>query len=136
MSVFASVNSMHVIVHLPTCHIVDHSYQHLRFLDLSSCRIAVPSPEAMLFHLLLHANQHGFRPLRLLFDIRWSMEKDLGELDPDVLHSLINTVQCRTSCYYSLLLAAKLAAERNITIASLADGPGLYILSHPRRLIP
>jgi FdhD protein len=33
-------------------------------------------------------------------------------------------------------LAAKLAAELNITIASLADGPGLYIFSHPHRLIP
>lgn len=32
-------------------------------------------------------------------------------------------------------LAVKLAAELNITIASLADGPGLYIFTHAHRLI-
>ena len=72
----------------------------------------VPGPEAMLLHLLIHANQHGFAVLRLLHDIRWAIQRDGASLDWGRLLSHVQKLHCRPLAYYGLLLAAEMAAAK------------------------
>ncbi len=74
--------------------------------------IRVPGPEAMLLHLLLHAGQHGFAVLRLLHDIRWTLEADRASLDTTAFHRLVRRLRCRPACYHALELAAEMAGAR------------------------
>lgn len=83
-----------------------------RTLSLGRCSIAVPGPEAMLLHLLLHAGQHGFTVLRLLHDIRWALQRDARILDEVILLREIRRLRCRAVAYYALLLARDLAGAK------------------------
>ena len=97
----------------------DWLWQEARDLQLESTRLRVPAPEAMLLHLLLHANQHGFAVLRTLHDIRWALDCDRQLLDTAMLHRLITKLRCRAACYHALELAVELAGAR--VDASLLD---------------
>ena len=87
-------------------------WQEARDLRLGSTLLRVPAPEAMLLHLLLHANQHGFAVLRTLHDIRWALDCDRQCLDSVMLHRLITRLRCRAACYHALELAVELAGAR------------------------
>jgi len=49
-------------------------------VDLWGSRLKQLGAEAMLLHLLVHANQHAFTPLRLLHDIRFALTADQASL--------------------------------------------------------
>ncbi len=72
-------------------------------------RLRVPGPEAMLLHLLIHANQHGFAVARLLFDVRFALAKSGHEVDAARLSSRLAALGCGPSAYHGLLLARDLA---------------------------
>jgi hypothetical protein len=93
-------------------------WEGTRELGVGPCTLRVPGPEAMLLHLLLHANQHGFAMLRFLHDIRWFLAVHSAELDEEMLVHRIRRLRCRASCYYALLLAGELAG---------ADVPGALL---------
>lgn len=80
-----------------------------RDLVVGSCSLSIPGPEAMLLHLLLHANQHGFALLRLLHDIRWMIDCEGAAIDWDFLSSRIRQLRFRAGAYHALLLARDLA---------------------------
>jgi putative nucleotidyltransferase-like protein len=80
-----------------------------------------PSPEAMLLHLLLHANQHAYAVLRLLEDIRWALLRDGPTLNWELLLGRIGAIRARRSCYHSLLLARELVG------AEVPEGPLLRL---------
>lgn len=90
----------------------DWVWDHSRELELGSARLRVPGPEAMLLHLLLHANQHGFALLRLLHDIRFCLETDRENLDMEKFHRRARELGCAASCYFALQLASELAGAR------------------------
>ncbi len=87
-------------------------WQHTRELELKTTRLLVPGPEAMLLHLAIHANQHGYAVLRLLHDIRWELELEGDELDQSGFLDLVAQLGCAASVYHSLLLAERLAGAR------------------------
>ncbi len=68
--------------------------------------LPVPDATAMLFHLLLHANQHGFAVLRLLLDIRFHLESAGAEVDDALFAMLIRRYRLRHTCYHALALTA------------------------------
>lgn len=74
-----------------------------------ACTLRVPGPGAMLLHLMLHANQHGFAMLRLLHDIRWFLEGNRDDLNMAALYYRVRALRCQASCYYALQLAEELA---------------------------
>jgi hypothetical protein len=78
-------------------------------LEIPRGRVAVPGPEAMLVHLLLHANQHGYGVLRLLCDVRYGLERTAAILDRDRLVARVRCLRCSASAYHGLLLARELA---------------------------
>ncbi len=84
-------------------------WESSRELQAGTGRLRVPGPEAMLLHLLLHANQHGFAVLRMLHDVRWALERDAAELDQEMLLDRVRELRCRASCYHAFQLAAELA---------------------------
>lgn len=71
--------------------------------------IGVPGPEAMLLHLLLHANQHGFTKLRLLHDIRFCLDRDAESFDIDLFLRKARPLRCGAALYHALMLAEALA---------------------------
>ena len=71
--------------------------------------IRVPGPEAMLLHLLIHANQHAFAVLKLLHDIRWCLHVDQTRIDWDRLTEKIRTLRARSAAYHALQMAHTLA---------------------------
>lgn len=77
-----------------------------RLFPFSEGSLPVPDATAMLFHLLLHANQHGFAVLRLLLDIRFHLECAGGECDQALLAALIKGYRLRHTCYHALALTA------------------------------
>jgi len=83
-----------------------------REFSIGHSRLRVPGPEAMLVHLLIHANQHGFRTLRLLHDIRWQLEKDVGKVDDSLLLSSIERLRMRTCAFFGLALAREVAGAK------------------------
>ncbi len=87
-------------------------WENARELDVGSLRLRVPGPEAMLLHLLLHANQHGFAVLRLLHDIRFGLEADRAVLDMAGFRRTVRGLGCAAACYHALELAAELAGAR------------------------
>ena len=87
----------------------DWIWESARDLELAGSSIRVPGPEAMLLHLLLHANQHRFARLRLLHDIRWALAADGPTLDSERLQREIAGLRAGCSAYHSLLLARDLA---------------------------
>jgi len=84
-------------------------WESARGIDIDSVHLRVPGPEAMLLHLLLHANQHGFAVLRLLHDIRWALEASCRDIDWSLLDSRVRSLRCRVSAYHALALARDLA---------------------------
>jgi len=86
----------------------DWVWEGARSLKIGECTVRVPGPEAMVLHLLLHANQHSFAVLRLLQDIRWALEKE-STVDWEMLRGRIRHLRCRASAYHALLLARDLA---------------------------
>ncbi len=95
----------------------DWVWDNTRELRLGSTRLHVPGPEAMLLHLTLHANQHGFTVLRLLHDVRWALEADRMALDMARFQHTVRGLGCASSCYHALELAAELAGARRIASA-------------------
>ena len=87
-------------------------WEGARDLDVGTLRLRVPGPEAMLLHLLLHANQHAFAVLRLLHDIRWSLEADLAAIDIKKFRDRVRGLGCAASCWHAFELAAELAGAR------------------------
>ena len=55
-----------------------------------------------------------------------------GEDVPMTAHPKIRSEE---ACFLSTALAVKLASELNITLASLADGPGIYVFCGAQRLV-
>ena len=104
-------------------------WDNARELRLGSTRLRVPGPEAMLLHLLLHANQHGFAVLRLLHDVRWAIEADRMVVDMAAFRHTVRGLGCAASCYHALELAAELAGAR------LPDGVERLRPSLPRRAL-
>lgn len=84
-------------------------WETARGLRVGHSVLRVPGPLAMLLHLLLHANQHGFAVLRLLHDIRFALVEDQGALDPAELAARARQLRCGASCYHALVLARDLA---------------------------
>lgn len=80
-----------------------------RTLSLGDREIGVPGPEAMVLHLALHATQHGFSVLRLLYDLRFALESCAGELDEDDLIDRARSLHCGAAMHFALLLAGDLA---------------------------
>ena len=85
-------------------------WERTRSLPLPGGSIRVPGPEAMLLHLALHANQHGFAALRLFYDLRFFLDREGGTLDRDVFLGLVRSHRCGASVYHALSLARELAA--------------------------
>ncbi|MCP4654658.1 MAG: PqqD family peptide modification chaperone [bacterium] len=84
-------------------------WETARDLPVGRRSLRVPGPEAMLLHLLLHANQHGFAVLRLLHDVRWALAYDRRVLDAAAFLRLVERLRCRAACYHALELATDLA---------------------------
>lgn len=78
-------------------------------LELPCGTIQVPGPEAMLWHVLLHANQHGYALLRLLYDVRYTLESVGRDLQRGRFLELVQSRSCSASAYHGLLLARELA---------------------------
>lgn len=99
-------------------------WERARTVDVAGRAIRVPGPEAMLMHLLLHANQHGFAVLRLLFDVRFALERIGAELDVEAFLALIREHRLQNSAYHGLLLARELAgaAVPEAWLAALRPG--------------
>lgn len=81
----------------------------VRTIRVGSRRLMVPGPDQMLLHLLLHANQHGFKTLRFLHDIRWALEADKNRFDLNWLLWRVRSLRCHSSVYHTLLFARQLA---------------------------
>lgn len=84
-------------------------WESARDLRVGRLGLRVPGPEAMLLHLLLHANQHGFAVLRLLHDVRWALARDRRDLDVGAFLLRVRRLRCRAACYHALELATELA---------------------------
>jgi len=80
-----------------------------RRFDRGPASVDVPGPEAMLLHLALHANQHGFAILRLFHDLRFALERTRGELDAERFLAHVRALRCSRSVFFALQLAADLA---------------------------
>jgi hypothetical protein len=78
-------------------------------VDVGPTTIRVPGPEAMVVHLLLHANQHGFAVLRLLHDIRWAIAY-YRDLDWQIVDRHVRRLRCTAATYHALLLARDVAS--------------------------
>ena len=87
-------------------------WANTRELRVGRASFRVPGPEAMLLHLLLHANQHGFTVLRLLHDVRWAMDRDRPHLDVGAFYRLVERLRCRAVCYHALEMAVDMAGAR------------------------
>lgn len=94
-------------------------------LAVGSARVRVPGPEAMLLHLLLHANQHGFHLLRLLYDVRFALARIGPTLDHDLFLRRVRQLHCGASAYHGLVLAHDLAGATvpPDLLATLRPGP-------------
>jgi hypothetical protein len=108
----------------------DWVWSTARPLTVAGQTLRVPGPTAMLLHLALHANQHGFSKLRLLFDLRYALSVDRASIDTGLLIDRVETLRCRAAVYYALLLAEELAA-------AVVPGPLLEALRPraPRRAL-
>jgi hypothetical protein len=80
-----------------------------RVFEAARTELRAPGPTAMLIHLLIHANQHGFGFLSLLHDIRWQLEAESTGVDADLLFDTIDRLRMGTSAYFGLQLARDLA---------------------------
>lgn len=67
--------------------------------------LPVPDATAMLFHLLLHANQHSFAVLRLFLDIRFHLEHAAADIDREQFHALTRRYRLGCSFFHTLRLA-------------------------------
>lgn len=86
----------------------DWLWRGKRALDVKGSVISVPGPEAMLLHLLVHANQHGFAKLRLLYDIHFALRGLSDEFDTGQFLALVRNLQCQACAYFGLVLARDL----------------------------
>lgn len=93
----------------PPSHGEPWLWQGAREVELGATSFRVPGPEAMLLHLLLHANQHGFAVLRLLHDQRWALAAERPRLDVAAFLRLVRRLRCGAACYHGLELAAEIA---------------------------
>lgn len=106
-------------------------WDNREFLCIGTSRVPIPDPCSMLVHLCLHANQHGYAVLRILLDIRFTLQL-LGEsLDTDRFLRITRTLRCRSAVFHSLSLAAELtgAAVPSALLEALRPGPlrrGVY----------
>ncbi len=100
-------------------------WERARALQLEGGTIRVPGPEAMLLHVLFHANQHGFVLLRLLFDVRYTLDRARDELDAGAFLALVREHRLRGSAYHGLCLARDLAgaAVPQALLDALRPGP-------------
>jgi Uncharacterised nucleotidyltransferase len=100
-------------------------WEHTRKLDVGGQTIGVPGPEAMLLHVLLHANQHGFAVLRLLFDVRYTLDRIGAELDTEAFLAVAQEQRLASSAYHGLQLAHELAGAdvAPALLAALRPGP-------------
>ena len=100
-------------------------WERTRTLQLADGAIRVPGAEAMLLHLLMHANQHGFAVLRLLFDVRFALERAREELDVAAFLGLVREHRLEDSAYHGLLLARELAGASvpQVLLDSLRPNP-------------
>jgi len=80
-----------------------------RDAPVQGTHLRVPGPEAMLQHLLIHANQHGFAKLRLLHDVRWALQSDGASIRIERVIQEIQRFRLCASAYHGLLLAGELA---------------------------
>jgi len=80
-----------------------------RELVVGERRFRVPGPDAMLLHLLLHANQHRFAMLRLLYDVRCALDQDRSRVDETIFTERVRSLRCAASIYHGLVLAKELA---------------------------
>lgn len=85
-------------------------WQSARRVELSGMQFRVPGPSAMLLHLVLHANQHGFSMLRHLYDVAFALRADSGSFDPREWRRLVEERHLGSSAYYALLLARDMCA--------------------------
>ena len=123
-------------------------WETARELEVGTARLRVPGAEAMLLHLILHANQHAFGVLRLLHDIYWCWKRDAHNLDADRLVKVTRSLRCGSSVYHGLELAAQLTGAgpfppalgalrpsklRRRVFRHLWDLKGVADLSTPRR---
>ncbi|NQU47965.1 MAG: nucleotidyltransferase family protein [Planctomycetes bacterium] len=81
-------------------------------MKIGATIIQVPGPEAMLLHLCLHANQHSYSVLRLLFDIKFALTAITNNLDIHRFINLVNLHRCKTAVYHSLLLARDMTGAK------------------------
>jgi hypothetical protein len=80
-----------------------------RAFEAAKTELRAPGPAAMLLHLLIHANQHGFGYLGLLHDIRWQLEAESAGVDVELLFDAIDRLRVGSSAYFGLQLARDLA---------------------------
>jgi hypothetical protein len=110
----------------PPARTEDWMWERRTTLELEGVALSVPGPEAMLLHLLFHANQHGFALLRLFFDVRYALEAFAagGGFDERAFLSLVSSLRFQASAYHGLLLARDLAGASVPTSTLDALRPG------------
>ncbi|CAM2008706.1 nucleotidyltransferase domain-containing protein [Acanthopleuribacter pedis] len=85
-------------------------WQGRRLATFEGGVLPVPSPTCMLFHLLLHANQHGYAVLRLFLDIRFHLDHAGAEVDNDLFQRLMRRYHLTCSFHFTLHLTRHLTA--------------------------
>lgn len=105
-----------------------------RALGIRGREVSVPSVETTLLHLLLHANQHAFSVLRLLFDVRFALERAGDGFRSEDVASRIAALRCGCAAYHSLLLASELAGAVVPEALLRSLRPGVMRRSAFRRL--
>lgn len=118
-------------------------WERARTISIGPAMIRTPGAEAMLLHLCLHANQHGFSVLRLLHDVRFALERIGRGLDLDAFLALVNDLRCSPAIYHSLRLSSELCGAPVPTDLARVLRPGflrrrifsaVWCLPHARRL--
>lgn len=94
-------------------------------LTRGSRTLFAPAFTDFLMHLALHANQHGFGVLRLLFDIRFLLAARAGEPSENGIVARAEDLRCKAAVYHSLALAAEMAGASVAPdlLRSLRPGP-------------
>jgi hypothetical protein len=81
-----------------------------RDLVLGPCSIRVPGPEEMLLHVALHANQHGFAILRLLYDVHYAVAQP--DLDLERFVARVQGLRLAVPVFHALLLAREMTGAQ------------------------